>query len=127
MNAIALVRNRSGKVGTTMSHATRLTIMTAALVLAASGAHAFTVGDQGSTPTYRGSYGSTLTDPGDQARNFGSARGLDLSTPGTNSTSSTPTEGFSFKFGAGPLGSDTNRRLAPPAWSTDPLYLERDH
>lgn len=109
-----------------MSHATRLTVMTAALVLAASSAHAFTVGDQGNTSTYRGNYGSTLSDPGDQVRNFGSGP-LDLSTPGTNSTSNAPKEGFSFKFGAGPLGSDTNRRLAPPAWSTDPLYLERDH
>jgi hypothetical protein len=110
-----------------MSHATRLTVMTAALVLAASSAHAFTVGDQTSTGTYRGNYGSTLTDPGDQVRNFGSAGPLDLSTPGTNSTSNAKPEGFSFRFGAGPPGSDTNRRLAPPAWSTDPLYLERDH
>ena len=115
-------------VVTTMIYATRLPIFAAALVLAASSAHAFTIGDQqGSTPTYRGNYGSTLTDPGDAGRSFGSAGRLDLSTPGTGSTSNTPTEGFSFKFGAGPLGSDTNRRLAPPAWSTDPLYLERDH
>jgi hypothetical protein len=111
-----------------MSHATRLTVLTAALVLAASSAHAFTVGDQGNTSTYRGSYGSTLSDPGDQVRNFGSGP-LDLSTPGTNSTSNSQMGGFSFRYvaGAGPLGSDTNRRLAPPAWSTDPLYLERDH
>jgi hypothetical protein len=110
----------------TMAHATRLTMTAAALVLTASSAHAFTVGDQGSTPTYRGSYGSTLANPEDQVRNFGST-GLDLSTPNTNSNSKTPSEGFSFRFGAGPMGSDTNRRLAPPAWSTDPLYLERDH
>src|SRR5215475_2255038 len=126
-DAIRLGCNRSGRVGTTMNHATRLTVLTAALVLAASSAHAFTVGDQGNTGTYRGSYGSTLTDPGDQARNFGSAGTLDLSTPGTNSTSNSQMGGFSFRYGAGAgsVGSDTNRRLAPPAWSTDPLYLER--
>ncbi len=112
---------------TIMAHATRLTIMAAALALAASSAHAFTVGDQASTPAYRGSFGSTLTDPGDQVRNFGSTGRLDLSTPNTNATSNAPTEGFSFRFGAGPMGSDSNRRLAPPAWSTDPLYFERDH
>ena len=110
-----------------MARAKRLTIVAATLVLAASSAHAFTVGDQGSTPTYRGSFGGTLTDPGDQVRNFGSTGRLDLSTPNTNAASNAPAEGFSFRFGAGPMGSDTNRRLAPPAWSTDPLYLERDH
>jgi hypothetical protein len=103
-----------------MSYATRLPILTAALVLAASSAHAFTVGGQGTTGTYSGNYGSTLTDPGDQVRNFGTP---DLSTPGTGSTGQK--EGFSFRFGSGPFGADMNRRLAPPAWSTDPLYLER--
>jgi hypothetical protein len=105
-----------------MSHAIRLTVMIAALVLATSSAHAFTVGDQDNTGTYRGSYGGTLTDPGSQIRSYG---GVDLTTPKESTT--TKPEGFSFRFGAGPMGSDTNRRLAPPAWSTDPLYLERDH
>lgn len=111
-----------------MSHATRLTVLTAALLLAASSAHAFTIGGQTNSGTYSGNYGSTLTDPGDQVRNFGNG-GIDLSTPGTNSNSNSNAQagGFGFRFGAGPLGSDTNRRLAPPAWSTDPLYLERDH
>ena len=109
-----------------MNLATRLTVLTAALALTASSAHAFTVGDQAGTGTYRGSYGSTLTDPVDQVRNFG-AGPLDQSTPGTNSSSNAQPGGWSLRFGAGPLGSDTNRRLAPPAWSTDPLYLEHDH
>jgi hypothetical protein len=106
-----------------MSHATRLAVMTTALLLAASSAHAFTYG-QGTTSTSGGqggtSYGSTLTDPGSQIRNFS---GVDLTTPKESTT--TPPEGFGFRFGAGPLGSDTNRRLAPPKWSTDPLYLEK--
>jgi hypothetical protein len=109
-----------------MSHATRL-VLAAALALAASSAHAFTIGDQSSTGTYTiqggSNFGGTLTDPGSQIRNYGA---LDLSTP-NGSTTTAPQEGFSFRFGAGPMGSDTNRRLAPPAWSTDPLYLERDH
>jgi hypothetical protein len=109
-----------------MSHVTRLAILTAALTLAASGADAFTYGNQGTTSTYGSqggsSYGSTLTDPGSQIRNYSTP---DLSTPNTSTTP--PAEGFSFRFGAGPMGSDANRRLAPPAWSTDPLYLERDH
>jgi hypothetical protein len=108
----------------TMTHATRLAVVTAALVLAASSAHAFTYGDQTTTSPYGSqgrSYGSTLADPDSQIRNFG---GVDLTTP---KTATTQPEGFSFRFGAGPLGSDANRRLAPPAWSMDPLYLERDH
>jgi hypothetical protein len=111
----------------TMGHATRLTVMAAALVLAASSAHAFTIGGQSPTGSYSGNYGSTLSDPGDQVRNFGSAGPLDLSTPNANSNSNSQSGGFSFRFGAGPMGSDSNRRLAPPAWSTDPLYLEHDH
>ena len=107
-----------------MSHRTRLLVLTGALMLAASSAHAFTFGDQ-TTTTNSGTpsrgYGGTLTDPGSQIRNYD---GVDLTTP---KTSTTQPEGFSFKFGSGPFGSDTNRRLAPPAWSTDPLYLERDH
>ena len=107
-----------------MSHATRLAVVTAALMLAASSAHAFTYGNQGTTSTYGSqggsSYGSTLTDPGSQIRNYG---GADLTTPKQSTT--TPPEGFSFRFGSGSPGSETNRRLAPPKWSTDPLYLEK--
>jgi hypothetical protein len=110
-----------------MSHSIRLAILTAALTLAASGAHAFTMGNQQGTTSSSGSqggssYGSTLMDPGSAIRNYS---GPDLTTPKESTTK--PPEGFSFRFGAGPMGSDTNRRLAPPAWSTDPLYLERDH
>ncbi|HML11722.1 MAG TPA: hypothetical protein VK456_00365 [Xanthobacteraceae bacterium] len=108
-----------------MSHATRL-VVAAALALAASNAYAFTIGDQSTTGTLTtqggSNFGGTLTDPGSQIRTY---QGLDLSTP--NGSTTTTQEGFSFRFGAGPMGSDTNRRLAPPAWSTDPLYLERDH
>lgn len=105
----------------TMSLATRLVAVTAALVLAASSAHAFTY-NQGTTYGGQGatSYGSTLTDPGSQIRNYS---GADLTTP-TESTTTRP-EGFSFHFGSGPFGVDSNRRLAPPKWSTDPLYLEK--
>jgi hypothetical protein len=105
-----------------MNHPTRLLVLTGALVLAASGAHAFTYGDQTTTSPYGSqtrSYGSTLTDPGSQIRSYG---GVDLTTP---KTSTTPTEGFSFRFESGPFGSGTNNRLAPPKWSTDPLYLEK--
>jgi hypothetical protein len=114
-----------------MNHAIRLAVLAAALTLAASGAHAFTFGNQGTTnqgttSTYGSqggsNFGSTLTDPGSQIRNYSAP---DLTTPNTSTT--TPPEGWSFRFGAGPTGSDTNRRLAPPAWSLDPLYLERDH
>ena len=115
---------RTEKVGT-MSHATRLAILAAALTLAGSSAHAFTL-NQGTTGTSGApggsNYGSTLTDPGSAIRNYS---GPDLTTPKESTT--TQPEGFSFRFGAGPMGSDTNRRLAPPAWSTDPLYFERDH
>jgi len=105
-----------------MSHPTRLFVLTGALVLAASSTHAFTYGAQTTTSPYgtqSRSYGGTLTDPGSQIRNYG---GVDLTTP---KTSTTPTEGFSFRFDSGPFGSSANRRLAPPKWSTDPLYLEK--
>jgi hypothetical protein len=107
-----------------MSFATRLAIVAAALVVASS-AHAFTYNNQGTTSTYGGqgggsSYGGTLTDPGSQIRNYGS--GVDLSTPGTAPTN--PPQGFSLRFDSGPFGSNRSR-LAPPRWSTDPLYLER--
>jgi hypothetical protein len=108
-----------------MSHATRLAVLAVALTLTASGAHAFTYNQAttGTSGTQGGSsYGGTLTDPGSAIRNYS---GPDLTTPKESTT--TQPEGFSFRFGAGPMGSDTNRRLAPPAWSTDPLYLERDH
>jgi hypothetical protein len=109
-----------------ISHLTRLFVLTAALASAASGAHAFTYGNTGTNGTSgsQGSsnFGSTLMDPGSAIRNYS---GPDLTTPKESTT--TQPEGFSFRFGAGPMGSDTNRRLAPPAWSTDPLYLERDH
>jgi len=104
-----------------MSHPRRLLVLAGALVLAASSAHAFTFGDQTTTNTYgtqSRSYGSTLTDPGSEIRNYS---GVDLTTP---KTSTTQPEGFSFKFGSGPFGS-ANRSLAPPKWSTDPLYLEK--
>ena len=112
----------------TMSHATRLAILAAALTLAASAAQAFTMTNQGTTGTSGAqggsSYGNTLTDPGSAIRNYG---GADLSTPNT-STPATKPEGFSFQFGTGgPFGSNRSQRLAPPAWSMDPLYLERDH
>jgi hypothetical protein len=105
-----------------MSHPTRLLVLTAALMLAASSAHAFTFGDQtttnGSGPQSR-SFGSTLMDPGSEIRNYS---GVDLTTP---KASTAQPEGFSFKFGAGTLGADSNRRMAPPKWSTDPLYLDK--
>ena len=108
-----------------MSRTTRLAVFAAALTFVASGAQAFTF-NQGTTGTSGApagsNYGSTLTDPGSAIRNYS---GPDLTTPKESMT--TQPEGFSFRFGAGPTGSDTNRRLAPPAWSTDPLYLERDH
>jgi hypothetical protein len=105
-----------------MSHPTRLLVLTGALLLAASSAHAFTYGDQ-TTISPSGSqsrgFGSTLTDPGSQIRSYD---GVDLTTP---KTSTAPTEGFSFRFESGAFGSGTNKRLAPPKWSTDPLYLEK--
>jgi len=111
-----------------MSHTIRLAVLTVALTLAASGAHAFTF-NQGTTGTSGApggqggsNYGGTLTDPGSAIRNYS---GPDLTTPKESTT--TQPEGFSFRFGAGPMGSDTNRRMGPPAWSVDPLYLERDH
>ena len=105
-----------------MSHPTRLLVLTGALVFAASSAHAFTYGDQTTTNSYGSqsrSYGSTLSDPGAQIRSYG---GVDLTTP---KTTTTPTEGFSFRFESGAFGSAANRRLTPPKWSTDPLYLEK--
>jgi hypothetical protein len=106
-----------------MSHPTRLLVFTAALLLAGSSAHAFTFGDQTTTNgsgAQSRSFGSTLMDPGSEIRNYS---GVDLTTP---KTTTTQPEGFSFKFGTGgSLSADTNRRLAPPKWSTDPLYLEK--
>lgn len=107
-----------------MSHQTRLLVLAGALVLAASSAHAFTFGDQTTTSNNGAqtrSYGSTLTDPGSQIRTYD---GVDLTTP---KPSTTQPEGFSFRFESGAFGSGTNQRLAPPKWSTDPLYLEKDH
>ena len=91
-------------------------------MLVASGAQAFTYGDQTTTNSYgtqSRSYGSTLTDPGSQIRSYD---GVDLTTP---KTSTTQPEGFSFRLESGAYGSGTNQRLAPPKWSTDPLYLEK--
>src|SRR5262249_58451572 len=97
-------------------------VSTGALLLAAPSAQAFTYGDQTTVSpsgTQSRSYGSTLLDPGSEIRSYG---GLDLSTP---KTATTPTEGFSFRFESGAFGSGTRQRLAPPRWSTDPLYLEK--
>ena len=96
---------------------TRLTVSAALLtLLAASNAHAFTF-ESPPTPTApSGSYGNTLTNPGsalatpeDQAKNFGSG-----TTDGQG--------GLSFRFGS---ANGQQQRLAPPAWSSNPLYLDR--
>jgi hypothetical protein len=110
-----------------MNSLARLPVFAAALMLAASGAHAFTFGNGGTTGGSgnggaTSSYGSTLTSPGggtlatpeDQAKNFGSGN--------TGSQDG----GLSFHVGpTAPFGSGTNQRLAPPAWVGSPLYFER--
>jgi hypothetical protein len=103
-------------------------VFAAALMLVAPSAHAFTFGNgnQGSTGGYGGSLtspGSSLTSPGaipggalatpeDQAKNFGNGTG-------------NQDGDLSFRFGSGPYGSSSSQRLAPPAWSNNPLYFER--
>jgi hypothetical protein len=116
-----IVPNHTEKV-TTMRYLTP--VLATALMLVAPSAHAFTFGNgsQGST----GSYGGSLTSPGSSLTSPGSIPGGALATPedqAKNFGSGTGTQdgGPSFRFG----GSNSNQRLAPPAWSTNPLYFER--
>jgi hypothetical protein len=112
---------------TTMRYLTP--VFAAALMVAAPSAHAFTFGNgnQG-TP---GSSGGSLTSPGSSLTSPGGAPGGTLATPedqaknfGTGATGSQD-GGLSFRFGSGPFGSSANQNLAPPAWSTNPLFLDR--
>jgi len=99
----------------------------AALALAAPGAHAFTFENQGATSNYTvnnfgtlNNFGSTLTAPG-QTRSVGDALS---STPGAG-TSDTGSQMGGFSFHVGPRSSFGATNLRPPAWSTDPLFLDR--
>jgi hypothetical protein len=99
----------------------------AALALAAPGARAFTFENQGATSNYTvnnfgtlNNSGSTLTAPG-QTRSVGDAL---ASTPGA-STSGTGSQMGGFSFHVGPQSSFGATNMRPPAWSTDPLFLER--
>jgi hypothetical protein len=102
-------------------------VFAAALMLVAPSAHAFTFGDgnQGST----GSYGGSLTSPGSSLTSPGGAPGGTLATPEDQAknfgSGGSQDGGLSFRFGSGPFGSSSNQRLAPPAWSNNPLYLDR--
>jgi hypothetical protein len=118
--------NHTEKV-TTMRY--RTPVLAAVLMLVAPSAHAFTFGNgnQGSTGS---SYGGSLTSPGSSLASPGGAPGGTLATPedqAKNFGSGTGSQdgGLSFRFGSGPLGSNSSQRLAPPAWSNNPLYLER--
>jgi hypothetical protein len=102
----------------------------AALVLAAPSAQAFTFGDQGATSNYTpnnfsstlNSYGSTLTAPGQPARSFSDAL---ATTPGTSSAG-TGSQMGGFSFHVGPQSNSFGAmKLTPPAWSYNPLYLDR--
>jgi hypothetical protein len=99
----------------------------AALALAAPGAHAFTVENQGATSNYTvnnfgtlNNFGSTLTAPG-QTRSVGNA----LSSTPDASTSGTGSQMGGFSFRVGPQSSFGATNLRPPAWSTNPLFLDR--
>jgi hypothetical protein len=104
----------------------------AALALAAPGAHAFTIENQGATSNYSvnnfgtlNNFGSTLTTPG-QTRSVGDALSSTpgASTPGA-STSGTGSQMGGFSFHVGPQSSFGAANMRPPAWSTNPLFLDR--
>jgi hypothetical protein len=90
----------------------RLPIFAVALVLAAPGAHAFTFGDQTTT----NSGGSSLVDPDEQVKNFGSG--------GTSSQDSS-SPGFHFSTGPSFGSGLTNQLQSPPAWVGNPLFLDK--
>lgn len=99
----------------------------AALALAAPGAHAFTFENQGATSNYTvnnfgtlNNYGSTLSTPG-PTRSVGSA----LSSTPDASTSGTGSQMGGFSFHVGPQSSFGAANMRPPAWSTNPLFLDK--
>jgi hypothetical protein len=104
---------------------TGLPVLAALALALAAPAHAFTIENQGTTNTYTvnnygaNNYGSTLETPGQPRGNFGDA----LSTP---STSNTGTTMGGFSFHVGPQSGFGASNLRPPAWSTTPLFLERN-
>jgi hypothetical protein len=84
-------------------------IVAAVLVFGLAAAHAFTI-ENGAGST---NAGSTLVDPDQQAKNLGS---------GTTTTEGTT----GLRFSVGPAnGSGTNLSGPPPAWSRNPLFLDK--
>ena len=86
-------------------------IVAAVLVFGLPAAYAFTIENSGGSTNV----GSTLVDPDEQVKNLGS---------GTTTTTTEGTTGL--RFSVGPAnGSGTNLSGPPPAWSRNPLFLEK--
>jgi hypothetical protein len=112
-----------------MRHVAGLPVV-AVLALATTGAQAFTIENQNTTNNATNytvnnfgatNYGSTLATPGQPRSNFGDAFSSGSST--ANSTTGSQMGGFSFHVG--PQSSFGASNMRPPAWSTNPLYLDR--
>jgi hypothetical protein len=87
-----------------------LPVVTAALVLAASGAHAFTFENSGSN-----SSGSSIVDPDSQIKGSG------------NASATSREGGTGLRFSVGPSSGSglTNRSNSPPGWVGNPLFLDK--
>jgi hypothetical protein len=87
-----------------------LPVFAAVLVLAGSGAHAFTFENNGPSS----SNGSAIVDPDEQVKNSGNG-------------STSREGGTGFHFSAGPSSGSglTNRSNSPPAWVGNPLFLDK--
>lgn|GEM_PF-7064629 len=82
-----------------------------ALLLAQSGARAFTFENNGPS----GSNGSAIVDPDEQAKRFGN----------TGATGGEGGTGFHFSVGPSSGSGLTNRSNSPPAWLGNPLFLDK--
>jgi hypothetical protein len=87
-----------------------LPIFAAALVLAESGAHAFTF-ENNSASTGNG---SAIVDPDEQVKKFG------------NGSTTSPQQG-GFHFSVGPANGSglTNQSNSRPSWVGNPLFLDK--
>jgi hypothetical protein len=88
-----------------------LPVFAAALVLAGSGAHAFTFENNSAS----GGNGSAIVDPDEQVKSFG------------NGSTTSREGGTGFHFSVGPSSGSglTNRSDSRPAWVGNPLFLDK--
>ena len=86
-----------------------LPVVAATLVLADSGAYAFTFENSGAS----NGNGSAIVDPDEQVKNSGN--GNTVSGPGNTK----------FHFGVGSSYGSGNQSNSPPAWVGNPLFIDK--